>query len=258
MRNDAPGLLGRFAFPNSLDRVQKRLTNPARLSHAELEKTIGQMQALREKVDEVASQARSELATRGSSTDEWVPTPDQCDWLGRPATWTTQLRPRGVVDAPSPTPLGENVQLFHDASQADLSLRQESAPLALSGAPFSLVLELYRFDGSFLSLVWDLPQSALDHLTLNHVYSVHLRMACEQPVEIYARLNVQHGPNTEQIVRQLDVDGDHGIAEFDLAYSKINEKRVEKAWLDLIMEGPDMNRIALWDMVVLRAPRADI
>ena len=35
-------------------------------------------------------------------------------------------------------------------------------------------------------------------------------------------------------------------------------RRLEKAWLDLILEGPEMNRIAIWDMTLVRAPRADI
>ena len=60
------------------------------------------------------------------------------------------------------------------------------------------------------------------------------------------------------MVRQIEFRDEVGRAEFDLAYSNINEKRIEKAWLDLILEGPEMNRLAIWDMVLLRAPRADI
>jgi hypothetical protein len=158
----------------------------------------------------------------------------------------------------SPTELGAGVKLFHDASNPDMSLRQDPVPGHIEGARFGLVLEVYRFDGSFLSLVQDLPDAALAGLTRNHFVSVQLQLETEQPLEIYARLNVQHGPNTEQIVRQLDIADGRGLAEFDLAYSKINEKRLEKAWLDLILENPTMNRIALWDMVMLRAPRADL
>ena len=44
--------------------------------------------------------------------------------------------------------------------------------------------------------------------------------------------------------------------EFDLAYSKLNEKRVEKAWIDLIFEGPEMNQITLRDLTFSRRPRA--
>ena len=54
------------------------------------------------------------------------------------------------------------------------------------------------------------------------------------------------------------MSGDQGLAEFDLAFTKIRERRVTKAWLDLILEGPAMNRIAIRDLVVLRAPRADV
>ena len=46
--------------------------------------------------------------------------------------------------------------------------------------------------------------------------------------------------------------------EFDLAYTKINEKRVEKLWVDLIFEGPEMNQIILRDVTVTRRPRAEL
>jgi hypothetical protein len=147
--------------------------------------------------------------------------------------------------------------LFHDATDSRFTLRQDIAPAGQDGPLFALVFEIYRFDGSFLSLVQDLPEAALAGSTLNHFIAVHLRMAREQPVEVYARLNVQHGPNLEQIVRQFGSAG-QGSAEFDLAYTKINEKRLEKAWLDLIFESPEMNRLAILDMVMLRAPRADV
>jgi hypothetical protein len=41
-----------------------------------------------------------------------------------------------------------------------------------------------------------------------------------------------------------------------LAYSIINEKRVEKAWIDLIFEGPEMNQVILRDLTFTRRPRA--
>ena len=48
------------------------------------------------------------------------------------------------------------------------------------------------------------------------------------------------------------------MVEFDLAYSKINEKRVEKLWVDLIFEGPEMNQIILRDVTFSRRPRAEL
>ena len=46
--------------------------------------------------------------------------------------------------------------------------------------------------------------------------------------------------------------------EFDLAYSTLNEKRVEKAWVDIIFEGPQMNQVVLRDLTFSRRPRASL
>jgi hypothetical protein len=80
----------------------------------------------------------------------------------------------------------------------------------------------------------------------------------EKPLEIFARLNIKHGPNIEQIVRELPMMGEEVMVEFDLAYTKINEKRVERLWLDLIFEGPEMNQITLRDVTFSRRPRAEL
>ena len=80
----------------------------------------------------------------------------------------------------------------------------------------------------------------------------------EKPIEIFARLNIQHGPNTEQIVRELPMEEKNIVVEFDLAYSRLNEKRIEKIWLDLIFEAPDMNQVVLRDLTFSRHRRAAI
>ncbi len=223
MGNERFAFLDRFGLSQTLRRWTRAVEAPALVSARDLSTLHAQMRATRDRIDNLAIRAESELLLRAQDNDG-IERPDQCDWAERPAP----------------------------------SLRQDPVPPGLRGPAFGLVFEVYRFDGSFLSLVQDLPPVALQGLTLNHYIGVHLRMAREHPVEVYARLNVQHGPNQEQMVRQIDFRDDVGRAEFDLAYSKINEKRIEKAWLDLILEGPEMNRLAIWDMVLLRAPRADI
>jgi hypothetical protein len=80
----------------------------------------------------------------------------------------------------------------------------------------------------------------------------------EKPLEIFARLNIKHGPNVEQIVRELPLNEEEVMVEFDLAYSKMNEKRVERLWVDLIFEGPEMNQIILRDVTLSRRPRAEL
>lgn len=250
-------MFGGFGLGQTLKRWQRALKMPKGLSAGELRRMNSDIRGMRDRLDDMAAQARSELLAR-ATPDDGIDRPDQCDWAIRPAPWQTEMRPRGIVGVGSPEKMQGGVTVFHDATQSDMSLRQERAPARIGGANFGLVLEVYRFDGSFLSFVQDLPQAALADLTRNHFISVKLVADREQPVEIYVRLNIQHGPNVEQMVRQLEFEGETGKAEFDLAYSKINEKRLEKAWLDLIVEGPNMTRLALWDMVILRAPRADI
>jgi hypothetical protein len=118
-------------------------------------------------------------------------------------------------------------------------------------------MAVFRFDGSFLSLVVDLPFDAVDGLKRNHLIRVDTIIEVEKPLEIFARLNIKHGPNTAQIVRELPLDREEINVEFDLAYSRLNEKRVEKAWLDLIFEGPEMNQVTLRDVTLSRRPRAE-
>ena len=46
--------------------------------------------------------------------------------------------------------------------------------------------------------------------------------------------------------------------EYDLAYSNLNEKRIENIWLDLIFEAPDMNQVVLRDLTFARHRRANL
>ena len=57
-------------------------------------------------------------------------------------------------------------------------------------------------------------------------------------------------------MREVPLNEENLMVEFDLAYSKLNEKRVEKAWIDLIFEGPEMNQVVIRDLTFSRRPRA--
>ena len=59
-------------------------------------------------------------------------------------------------------------------------------------------------------------------------------------------------------MRELPLNEEEVMVEFDLAYSKLNEKRVERLWVDLIFEGPEMNQVILRDVTFSRRPRADL
>jgi hypothetical protein len=165
---------------------------------------------------------------------------------------------RGISSVASKSKLGDEITLFHDCERSELTLRQLRNQREQDLAPYGLRLDVFNFDGSFLSLVLDLPESAIDGLKRTHILRVNAIVNMEKPIEIFVRLNIKHGPNTEQIVREFSVQSDEINAEFDLAYANLNEKRVEKMWIDFIFENPQMNQVTLRDLTFSRRPRAQL
>ena len=212
---------------------------------------------LRQKLDELTFTADDRLALPriGSSS---FPKPAGTDWSWRPQLWRRALPIKGLSAVENKTKLGDEVTIFHDCKISELTLRQLRNTKEADLAPFGLRMDVFRFDGSFLSLVLNLPKNGTDGLLRSHLLRLEAIVEVEKPLEIFARLNVRHGPNTEQIVRELPLHDDSIIVEFDLAYTKLNEKRVEAMWVDLIFEGPEMNQVTIRDVTFSRNPRAEL
>lgn len=183
--------------------------------------------------------------------------PHGTDWAWRPQIWRERLGVPGHSSVQSQTKLGEELKLFHDCERSELTLRQLRNTREIDLSPFGLRLDVFAFDGSFLSLVLDLPQSAVDGLTKSHLVRMNTIIEMEKPLEVFVRLNVRHGPNTEQLVRELPPEDDDRMVEFDLAYTRLNEKRIERAWVDIIFENPQMSQVILRDLTFGRRPRAE-
>lgn len=251
-------IMDRLLHLRSLRRWRGAAEGAARTPLSELRIQRNQARQLRTHLDRLIHTADGRLALPliGSS---FFPRPHGTDWSWRPQLWRGPLAERGLSSAPSKARLGDEVQLFHDCAQSELTLRQLRNTREEDLAPFGLRMDVFQFDGSFLSLVVDLPAAALEGLTRQHLLRIDSIIETEQPIGIFARLNIQHGPNTEQLVRELPQDGSKNqLVEFDLAYSNLNEKRLEKAWLDLIFEAPDMNQVILRDLTFSRHRRAAI
>lgn len=212
---------------------------------------------LRQKLDELTYHADTRLALPWIGSTSF-PRPAGTDWSWRPQIWRGALPFKGLSAVESKTKLGDEVTIFHDCQVSELTLRQLRNTREADLAPFGLRMDVFQFDGSFLSLVLNLPQSAVDGLLKRHLIRMEAIIEVEKPLEIFARLNVRHGPNTEQIVRELPLQDDKIVVEFDLAYTKLNEKRVENLWVDLIFEGPEMNQVTLRDVTFSRNPRAEL
>jgi len=228
--------------------------------YAELEVLRGQRhraRRLRALVDELMYVADSRLALPRIGSNAFSrPGGTERSW--RPQLWRGPLGRKGIAAVPSKTALGDEVTVFHDCKISELTLRQVRNTREQDLAPFALRMDVFRFDGTFLSLVVDAPADACEGLQRRHIVRLTTIMELEKPIEVFARLNIKHGPNTEQLVLELPLDEPEVMIEFDLGYSELNEKRIERMWLDLIFEGPEMNQVTIRDLTLCRYPRAEI
>ncbi len=240
-----------------VQRWRKVLGKASNLRMSELRAERAQAQKLRYYLDEFISKADQRLALPFIGSNAF-PKPHGTDWSWRPALWREPLAVPGSSSVQSKTQLGEELTLFHDCQHSELTLRQLRNTREADLAPFGLRMDVFSFDGSFLSLVLDLPDAAMVGLQRRHLLRMDTIVEMEKPLEIFARLNVKHGPNTEQIVRELPLHEEEIMVEFDLAYTKLNEKRIERGWIDLIFENPQMSQVILRDLTFSRRPRAEL
>lgn len=249
--------LDQFAQRRMLKRWRRAAETADRMDLRSLRAQRDEARQIGREIGRLAHAADGRLAQ--VSTDAETPRkPAGADWAWRPDLWACPLDPPGLTEVANQTPLGDAATIFHDCATPELSVRQMRNRLPEDRAPFGLRLDVFRFEGSFLSLVLDFPPAACQGLRRRHVIRMEAIVDLERPIEIFARLNVKHGPNTDQVVRELPLQTPEVMVEFDLGYSAINEKRVEKIWVDLIFETPRMNQITLRDVAFSRRPRAEI
>ncbi|WP_444463779.1 DUF6478 family protein [Rhodobacter capsulatus] len=257
MSGKRSSFVDRLVQGRTLARWSRAARLAAALGPGPLRQLRDDARALRRELDRVLFLAEGRLAMPPDGADG-ILRPLGCDWVWRPDLWCGPVVPSGLVGAESRSRIGADVTLFHDCRDSEITLRQIRNTRPQDRAPFGLRLDVFRFEGSFLSLVLDLPEDGVAGLKRTHLIRLAMSVELERPIEIFCRLNVKHGPNTDQLVREMPLGSGTDFVEFDLAYTKMNEKRVEKIWVDLIFEGPQMNQIQLRDLTFARHPRADI
>lgn len=252
-----PGLLDRVIEQSALRRFRRWAETARDASLRELRRNRAAARQMKYHLDELIHVADGRLALPVIG-NQAMPVPYDADWSWRPELWCGPLPVKGIAAIASKSMLGREITLFHDCTHSEITLRQLRNTSADDLAAYGLRLDVFRFDGSYLSLVIDLPVQAAHDIKRKHLIRLDAIAELERPLEIFARLNVQHGPNTEQIVRELPLNDRDLCVEFDLAYTKLNEKRVEKIWIDLIFENPEMSQVVLRDLYFSRRPRAEL
>ncbi|MEM5469086.1 DUF6478 family protein [Celeribacter marinus] len=257
MRGQFLSLIERRINRITLARWARRSKDAHSLNLDALRDLRHQAKILRNKIDAFlfVADGRLTLPLIGSNA---MQLPLYTDWSYRPEIWRGPIQPIGGASVQTKTTIGDEATIFHDCRVSELTFRQLRNTSETDLAPFGLGLDVFRFDGSFLSLSIDLPSDVCDGLGKRHVIRLDCTVDVESPIEIFARLSIKHGPNSDEMVRELPLNTDDVFVEFDLAYTNLDEKRVEKLWVDLIFEGPQMNQIVLRDVTLSRRPRAQI
>jgi hypothetical protein len=251
------GMIQRFLQKRMVRRWEKRAEEAASADLETLRGWRSQARVMRRQLDRVIHSAEHRLALPVIGSNP-LPRPLGSDWAWRPDLWRGPIPTPGMASVPARAAVCDGATIFHDCRESELTVRQIRNTREQDIAPFGLRMDVFRFDGSFLSLVLDLPDEAARGLKLRHLVRLSVIVEMEKPIEIFARLNIKHGPNVDQIVRELPLQEEEVMVEFDLAYSKVNEKRIERLWVDLIFEGPEMNQIILRDVTLCRRPRAEL
>lgn len=184
--------------------------------------------------------------------------PQGTEWAYRPEVWAGPVAPSGISSISTKSKIGHELTIYHDCTSNEMTLRQIRNNREEDLAPFGMQLDVFNFEGSFLSLAVELPPDAVAGLKKEHIIRITLILDSERPQEMFARLNLRHGPNTEQIVRELDLSTRELYVEFDLFYTNFKEARAQSLWFDLIFESPSMNQITIRDISVIRRRRANI
>jgi len=184
-----------------------------------------------------------------------APRPALADWCFRPGPWQDGAPPPARPEAGAA--LAPGVKLFHDArAAAPVTARLLSGP-----PPQGLELALDGFDGSYLSLVFDLPGAALAGLSRCHLLGLGfvLNAPASLPV-VFARLTIVCGPNRLHVSTRLVLPqgGGAALAEFDMLTLGLQERRVDSGWCDLVLAHPPAGAFWLADVALYRRPRAAV
>ncbi|MDV7141336.1 DUF6478 family protein [Tropicimonas sp. TH_r6] len=247
-------LIGRSADQRSLEHWTRLADHAGSLDFSELKAARTRAGELRREIDRLCRAADGRMVGISPA----LTTPAEADWSWRPDAFRLANPTPGFSGIPSGTAVSPEITLYHDCKVNEISLRQVRNRTASDIAPFGLQMDVFRFDGSFLSLAVPLPEEATNGLLRRHLVGLRMLLRLERPLELFARVNVRHGPNTEQKVREIRAESGEVTFEFDLAYTEMNERMVEKAWLDLIFESPEMNQVEIRDMTMYRRPRAEM
>jgi len=257
MIQKATGFLGSRRHLQTLRRWEKLARVAASAPPDVLKQLRSRARGLDERVRTVETIASLRLSHPPIGSGE-MKLPPSTDWSYRPTLWRVPQMPAGHAPARNEAGFGRDVTLYHDDKGGMLTLRQMRNSGSDDLAPYGLLMDIFDFAGSFLSLVIRAPENGVEGLEKHHILRLTTHIISEQPIEITVRLNLKNGPNTEQVTRRLDTRTPFAVTEFDVAHVPFKEGRAGHLWFDLFFESPEMNAVKITDLTFSRHRRAEV
>ncbi len=154
------GVIRELIYQATLRRWSRAARNAAKADLVQLRAERQKARRLKAHLDKLIhiSESRLALPMIGSSA---FAKPFDADWDWRPELWRGPLPVPGMSSAANKSMLGREVTLFHDCQRSELTLRQVRNLREVDLAPYGLRMDVFNFDGSFLSLVVDLPEESV-------------------------------------------------------------------------------------------------
>ena len=256
MARTGTSYLNKLADQNAMRRWSRTARAADDMPLETLKAIQGRAKNLRKHVTRVIATAEERL-TRPKSNVSSLKEMLNADWAWRPDIWRGRADMRGAASVGSGDYFGGSIKVFHDCPLSENALRQVPNTGQADLAPFGLRMDVMGFEGSFMSLVVDIPDDGLAGLTRQNLIRLMVDVDAESPAPAYARLNIKNGPNTAQMVQNMS-EGSGNEAEFDLGYLDFNEAQVENAWVELIFNDVRFNQVIVRDFVLCRRQRAEL
>ena len=123
MVNFPSGYLENKLYARALQRWASAARKAATVDLATLRRQRSRARLLRAQLDRLIHRAEDRLALPAIGASGF-PKPHNADWAWRPVLWRGPLATPGLSSVATKSKLGEEVTLFHDCAQSELTLRQ--------------------------------------------------------------------------------------------------------------------------------------
>ncbi|GLQ35568.1 hypothetical protein GCM10007939_18510 [Amylibacter marinus] len=184
--------------------------------------------------------------------------PQRTTWAYRPGLWAAPLSSYGATSVKNKTSLNPETTIFHDSKINEITLRQIRNRNRKFLSPYALHMDVLTFGGSYLSVMLNMPSDILKNLSKDTLLRVNLLMEIQFPTDVYVRLNLQNGPNHQQVAQQIDPLEPDIALDFDLYSTDFSPENTTAVWLDILFDNPEMNQMILRDLCVFARPRPSI